>query len=142
IAGHVLDELDAPKTNRGPILVDGDHAYRLKAGLAERLPAVIAIDLTLVLLRAAFRVREPDHRVALGAFADGRCQLVELGLPGDKGERKLDFLEIAQIARDLDAFERFELGFKALRRAKNHDLRLILQIELLKRGEHGYLRQD
>src|SRR5436309_9457801 len=77
VPDHRLDELDPPEAHRRPVLVDRHHPDRFEPGLAKRRPSAIAVELTLVFLRAAFRVGKPHDGIAFGSLGDRLSECVD-----------------------------------------------------------------
>src|SRR6266851_2497797 len=54
VARHALDEFDASVALGRPILVNGDHAHTLKAGVAQRCPTCVHVNRTFQSLEVPF----------------------------------------------------------------------------------------
>jgi hypothetical protein len=131
VTGHGFYKRCSTKSKCGPIRVNRDLTHRLKPRSAKRGPPRIAIEIAGVLLGAAFRVRKPNHCVAVRTFAHGYGDPIYFGLGSHKGERKRN-LPRPQIASHVHAREQRDLLLETLWRVEHHDFRLRLEIEFFK----------
>jgi hypothetical protein len=133
-AGHGLDKLHAAEAGSRPILINCNTPDWFEAQVSEDLPAMIAVDLTLIPLRGSFGVREPHDRIAPASACNRLSKAINLWLPGDKCQRELNIVHILQVAKNGDAVERRELRLEALRWVEHDDAAMVFEIEFFKRG--------
>ena len=90
ISRHRLDELDAAKAKRRPVLIDRHLANSFKANSPQRCPAGVPIEVTPEVLRAALWIGQPDYGISLGLRPNGFGEARDLLLLGDKRKQERD----------------------------------------------------
>jgi len=112
--------------------VDGDGAHVIKTRGIQSVPARVAVEVALELLRCALWISKPHRRIACGALGHCSRKRLHFALPHDKRKQEADLDNRLNVVMNGENGEARKLRHEAFRRVQNEDLLLILEVEFLK----------